>query len=329
VGVVPWTQFLSFDEETHFRSLEFIRERGRLGAEEPFFLVSSYHPPHDPFQVTRELWDLYEGAEIGLPERGEPNYTAMDRWANEAHETDAVDLDDPANLTALRRAYYGLVTYVDRKLGELLDALEQSGLAGDTAVIFTSDHGDMLGERRMVQKRCFYEWSVRVPLLVRFPDGRDAGTAVERPVSLLDLAPTLLDLAGVPEADRLPLPGTSLFDETDRTVFSEYHVEKVRAPCFMARRGRHKLIYVHGHDRRLYDVEADPGEWTDLSGRPETRGVEERLLGEILERFDPERIAADGAASVRRREIVRDANARNGTRWDHTPDFDGRRRYVR
>ncbi|HEX7084345.1 MAG TPA: hypothetical protein VF186_09560 [Gaiellaceae bacterium] len=141
------------------------------------------------------------------------------------------------------------------------------------------------------------------------------------------VAPTLLDLAGVPESDRLPLPGSTLLGEAEQTVFSEYHVEKVRAPCFMARRGCHKLIY--GHDRRLFDLEDDPGEWTDLSGGPETRQVEERLLAEIVERFDPERIAADGAASVRRCEIVRDANARNGTRWDHTPDFDGRRRYVR
>ena len=87
---------------------------GRTRADEPFFLVASYHHPHDPFVVTQELWDLYEGAEIELPERRDPRYTAMDRWANEAHETDAVDLDDPAALTALRRAYYGLVTYVDR-----------------------------------------------------------------------------------------------------------------------------------------------------------------------------------------------------------------------
>jgi choline-sulfatase len=325
VGVASWTKFLAFDEETHFRALEFLRERGRAGADadEPFFLVASYHHPHDPFVVTQELWDLYEGAEIRLPERCEPNYTAMDRWANEAHETDAVDLDDPAALTALRRAYYGLVTYVDRKLGELLDALEQTGQADDTAVVFTSDHGDMLGERRMVQKRCFYEWSVRVPLVVRLPDGGRAGTTVARPVSLLDLAPTLLELAGVEPP--LPLDGQSLFDDRDRTVFSEYHVEKVRAPCFMARRGRHKLIHVHGHDERLFDVEADPGEWAPLD-LPE---VADELRAAILARFDPERIAADGAASVARRELVARAMQRNGTHWDYAPFFDAAKQYVR
>jgi arylsulfatase A-like enzyme len=98
----------------------------------------------------------------------------MDLWANEAHEVDRVDLHDPDNLTALRRAYYGLVTYIDRKLGELLAELERTGVREDTIVVFLSDHGDMLGEKGMVQKRCFYEWSVRVPLVVALPDGRGA-----------------------------------------------------------------------------------------------------------------------------------------------------------
>jgi choline-sulfatase len=330
VGVAPWTQFLSYDEETQFRALEYLRERARTGADDPFFLTVSFHHPHDPFVVTQAMWDAYEGADIALPERPDRiDVTAMDRWANEAHETDTVDLDDPDALRALRRAYYALVTYVDAKLGELVRTLEETGRADDTAVIFTSDHGDMLAERRMVQKRCFYEWSVRVPLVVRLPSGERAGTRVPRPVSLLDLAPTLLDLAQVPEPARLPLDGTSLLGEEERTVFSEYHVEKVRAPCFMARRGRWKLIEVHGHDRRLFDLASDPGEWEDRSGRPETRDVEDQLLAAIHARFDPEAIAARGAASIRRREVIRDAMVRNGTSWDYQPFFDARRQYVR
>jgi len=329
VGVARWTKFLSYDEETHFRALEFIRERGRLDPEEPFFLVVSYHHPHDPFKVTQELWDVYDGETIDLPRmRDEVERSAMDIWANEAHETDQVDLSDPAALTALRRAYYGLVTYVDRKLGELREALEQTGQARDTVVLFASDHGDMLGERGMVQKRCFYEWSVRVPLLLAFPDGRDAGTSVIEPVSLLDLVPTLLDLAGVDR--RLPLDGESLLDvRRDRVVLAEYHVEKVRAPCFMARRGRFKYILVHGHGSQLFDLQADPREWENLAGRPEVGDVEAELHAAILRRFDPDLIAAAGAASVERRELIREAMARNGTRWDYSPVFDATTQYVR
>ena len=341
VGVAPWTKFFSYDEETHFRALEYLRERARLASErrrldgagaetQPFFLVVSYHHPHDPFLVTQELWDLYEGAEIEVPRHPEQiERSAMDVWANEAHETDAVDLDHPENLRALRRAYYGLVTYVDRKVGELLAVLEQTGQAGDTVVLFASDHGDMLGERRMVQKRCFYEWSVRVPLLLRFPDGRDAGRRVSEPVSLIDVLPTLLDIAGVPAEERLPLPGTSLLDPGGSAVLSEYHVEKVRAPCFMVRAGRHKYIYVHGHGSQLFDLEEDPGEWHNRSGEATLRDVEEQLHALVVEQFDPEWIAADGRASVRRRELIRQAMARNGTRWDYSPVFDATKQYVR
>jgi choline-sulfatase len=329
VGVEPWTKFFAFDEETHFRSLELIRERGRGPRDEPFFLISSYHHPHDPFVVTPDLWRLYEDADVPLPERRDPNYTAMDVWANEAHETDDVPaLDDPDALRALRRAYYGLVTYVDRKLGELVQALEDTGQLEDTVVVFTSDHGDMLGERRMVQKRTFYEWSVRVPLLVRLPNGARAGETVAAPVSLLDLAPTFLEVAGA--ETRLPLDGRSLLDPgEDRIVFSEYHVEKVRAPCFMARKGRHKLVHVHGHDERLFDLDADPGEWDDLLGRPEVAEIEQELRGAIHAQFDVERLAEIGPASVARRELIARAMARNGTHWDYQPFVDATTQYVR
>ena len=130
VGPVAWTKFLAYDEETQFRALEFVRERGRTAADEPFFLVVSYLHPHNPFHVTQDLWDLYEGAAIEVPswpEDVEHTYSAMDRWVNEAHETDQVELGEADSLYRLRRSYFGLVTYVDCKLGELLVALEQTG----------------------------------------------------------------------------------------------------------------------------------------------------------------------------------------------------------
>lgn len=338
VGVRPWTKFLSYDEETHFRAMEYLLERGRGTPAEPFFLVASYHHPHDPFHVTQELWDLYDGEEIALPvypQDLEQTYSAMDRWVNEVHETDKLDLGHPDNLYQLRRSYYGLVTYIDRKVGELLAALERTGQSENTIVIFTSDHGDMLAERRMVQKRCFYEWSARVPLIAHFPDGSYSGRKVPEPVSLIDLLPTLLDLAGVSSEQRLPVDGRSLvgllegIDGTERPVLSEYHLEKVKAPCFMVRRGRYKYIYIHGHGSQLFDLEADPGEWHNLAGQPGRQELEAELRGLILARFDPDRIEAEGAASVARRLVIKAAMERNDTRWDYQPYFDATRQYVR
>jgi choline-sulfatase len=312
VGVVPWSKFLAYDEETHFRALEYLRN----GPADPFFLVVSYHHPHDPFQVTQELWDLYEGVDILIPDTPEDvEYSVMDVWANEAHETDAVDLRDPDGLRALRRAYYALVSYVDRKLGELLEVVPD-----DTLVIFTSDHGDMLAERAMVQKRCFYEWSARIPLIVRHPDRRTG--VVDTPVSLLDVAPTILAAAGADEP--LPMDGVDLF-EPRGVVFSEYHVEKVRAPCFMVRQGRWKYVYIHGHGDQLFDLESDPGEWANLAGERDTA----ELRQAILARFDPDAIACHGVESVARRDVIARAMAMTSTRWDYSPPFDATKQYVR
>lgn len=338
VGVRRWTKFLSYDEETHFRALEYLRERGRTTPHEPFFLIASYHHPHDPFHVTQELWDLYEGAEIAIPsfpDDLETTYSAMDRWVNQAHETEQVALDDPDNLRLLRRAYYGLVTYIDRKVGELVAALEQTGQLQDTIIVFTADHGDMLAEKRMVQKRSFYEWSARIPLIVWFGDQRVAGRTIAQPVTLMDLVPTLLDWAGVPDDQRLPMDAVSLSDliergtSDDRPIFSEYHVEKVYAPCLMIRQGRYKYIYIHGHEPQLFDLVADPGEWANLAGRPETRAIAQALRDQLLARFDPEQIAVDGAASIRRRVLIKQALQRNDTHWDFFPYFDATRQYVR
>src|SRR3712207_5613722 len=122
------------------------------------------------------------------------------------------------------------------------------------------------------------------------------------------------------------MDGVSVFDGRD-AVLSEYHVEKVRAPCFMARRGRWKYVYVHGHDEQLFNLEADAGEWDDRASREPEVAAELRAL--VLERFDPDAIARAGADSVRRRDLIRRANALNGTRWDYSPRFDATTQYVR
>jgi choline-sulfatase len=335
-GVRTWTQFMDFDEETQHRALQYLRERGRTGAAEPFGMIVSFHHPHDPFHVLQEYWDLYEGVDIPLSSWPDDLATSvMDRWANEAHGTERYDLRDPESRRGLRRAYYAALSYVDGKIGRLLDALRASGELERTVIVVTSDHGDMMTERGMVQKRTFYEWSSRVPLTVTFPDGAHAGSVVSAPVSLLDLLPTFLDLAGVAEKDRADLDGRSLLpvvehpDQADVPVFSEYHLEKVHAPCFMVRRGRWKYVYIHGHDRQLFDLEEDPSEWTDLSGRAQFAEVEAELLALILERFDPDALAAAGQASLRRRAIVAEAMRRNDQHWDYTPVVDGTRQYVR
>ena len=340
VKVGRWNQFLSYDEETHFRALEYLHARGlkkqvaqeRGGPLQPFFLCVSYHHPHEPFWPPRDLWDLYEGEEIELPrfpEDLEETYSALDKWLNFFHGVaKAKNLRDPESLHRVRRAYYALVTYIDIKVGELLASLEQNGFGEDTIVVFTSDHGDMLCEKGMVQKRTFYEPSSRVPLIIRFPDGWQGGAVRPEPVNLIDLLPTFLDMAGVGVEEQIPADGRSvmgLLDGSDTEgweAISEYHSQGAHAPCFMIRRGTFKYVYIHGYDAQLFDLAADPGEWDNLAGKPVYREIEEQLQGRILELFDPDAIDKAVAESVSRRALIKRAMQITGTRWDVEPRFD-------
>lgn len=347
-GVRKWSMQFDHDEETHFRAKEFLysKKAGEEGRsfwdkqrdkdDRPFFLCASYTHPHEPFHVTKELWDLYEGQEIELPELPEnikQTYSIMDKWLNLFSGIDEVDLMKPENLYNLRRAYYALVTYIDNKVGELVKVLEDTGLRDNTIIMFTSDHGDMLGEKGMVQKRTFYEWSSRVPLIINYPDGRYAGKRIKDHVSLIDVSATILEMAGV--NNNLPIDGQSVVgliegtDTTDREVYSELHTEGVYSTCFMLRKGKFKLIYIHGKESQLFDLESDPGEWNNLSGIPEYRNVEDDLKGRILSKFDPDSIEADIVASLLKRDIVNQAMVLNKTHWDYCPISDGTRQYVR
>jgi len=259
-------------------------------------------------------------------------YSAMDRWLNAYHGTDRIDIKSPESLTALRRSYYGLVTYIDRKVGELLDALERLELRDNTIVIFTSDHGDMLAEKNMVQKRSFYEFSSRVPLILNFPDGWAAGTKCPQPASLIDLAPTMLQLAGVDEW--LPMDGRSLLPciegkETDRIAFSESHTNGVYEPCFMIRKGQYKYIHIRNEDDQLFDLDNDPGEWNNLCGNPSYAEVETELRSRILKTFDPDVVEEELQVSLLNRTVIKQANKVNGMHWDYSPFFDATKQYCR
>jgi choline-sulfatase len=335
VGVAPWSQFLAYDTETQFRALEYLRARALGSEERPFFLCVSYHCPHDPFLVPQDLWDLYEGAEIEIPrypDNLEQTYSAMDRWLNAYHGTDRIDIRQPESLVALRRSYYALVTWIDRLVGELLEEVDRLGMGNHTAIVFTADHGDMLADKNMVQKRSFYEMSSRVPMVMRLPGGAGAGTTSTQPVNLIDLAPTFLQMAGV--ENWVPVDGRSLLPcvegtETDRVTFSESHTNGVYEPCFMVRRGKFKYVYIRNERGQLFDLEEDPGEWRNLCGDPAYAQLEADLRALILSRFDPDAIEEELCLSLERRTLLKAANQANDLHWDYSPFYDATQQYCR
>jgi len=315
-----------FDEHAHTAALDWLRGYDQ---DAPFCLKVSYHHPHEPFHPPQDLWDLYEQAEIEvpkLPEDLDAHTHAMDRWNNWYHGCEKVDLTDTAAMRNLRRAYYACVTYIDKKVGELLAVLSERGMAGNTLVVFTSDHGDMLGERGMVQKRSFYEYSARIPLLVRWPGHTEPGAVYAAPVSLLDLFSTFVEAAtgqAPAEVDSRSL--IPLLDGResgcDRAVISESHGQGVAHPCFMLRRGDYKYIHVHTEPARLYNVVQDPGEWRDLAGKAEYAQIEKEMRARILSEFDPEQIARRALASQARRLFILDTiNNGKGPTWPDRPD---------
>jgi len=319
---------LALDEEAHSAALQYLQAR-KAQPEQPFFLGVSYNYPHEPFWPGKREWDLYEGTKVEIPEYPsnlEDTYSVMDRWLNRHHAADRYPVRDGEGLKKLHRAYYALVTLVDRWVGELVEAIERNGFGDNTVVVFTSDHGDMLGHKGMVQKRSFYEWSARVPLVVADPRGRFAGTSVPEPVSLIDILPTLLDLTGLENGEAPGIDGSSLVPlmegrrDGGRTIFSESHSEGMHATCFLARRGRWKYTYIHGHAPQLFDVVDDPGEWRNLAGRPETREVEREMRGLILSRFDPEKIEKQVRESIDRRLFALPAMRKTSTDWTLSPD---------
>lgn len=315
-----------FDKMAHFKALEYLE--AKRAATSPFMLCVSYNFPHEPFHPPQELWEMYQDAEITLPELPDTlaeTYSVMDKWLNRHHGLENYDIQDPESLKRLRRAYYALVTYVDIMVGELLKSLEENGLDDNTIILFTSDHGDMLGEKGMVQKRSFYEWSARIPLLITYPDQRYAGTVVREPVSLVDLLPTVLDMAGVEGGARLPMDGQSLVglmdgrDQEPRVAFSEMHSEGVYSTCFMVRKGNYKYNYFHEHGAQLFDLEADPGEWNDLAEDPAYRKIAEELKGLIFATFDPDALEQELRASLARRFMIQQAIEKQNVRWDFKP----------
>lgn len=335
-GPVQWTEQLQFDEETHYRALEYLRTRrtSRRGSLQvptaepesgPFLLVASYHHPHEPFLAPQKYWDAYADVEtdaVRVPARNDLPRSAMDVWVDTLHGVDGVCLTDPEETARTRRAYYALVTYIDDKVGELLDVLEETGHAADTVIVFTSDHGDMLGERGMVQKRTFYEWSARVPLIIGGGPVQAQGTTSSTPVSLVDLVPTLCDLV---EVEPVRPDGRSVLGElhgetaAPAPVFVEYHSEGVYAPCWMRREGDLKYVYVHGHGHQLFDLSADPYEQTDLADDPRYADAVAQARADILRRFDPDEIEVRIRHSLADRRLVRSAMATTGTVWAYDP----------
>jgi choline-sulfatase len=332
---------IDYDDEVEHKALQRLHDLARAPEQRPFFLTVSYTHPHPPFVAPQADWDRYTDAEIDAPRVPEIAYEQLDehsRWLHLAHAQHLYTVT-PEQVRRARHAYYGMISYVDRKIGSVLEALEQTGLVDDTVVVFCADHGEMLGERGMWFKQCFFEWSARVPLMIAWPR-QLAPRRVAAHVSLVDLLPTFLELArsacAIEPVDALD--GASLLplacgedDGRDRVVVAEYSSEGVCAASRMVREGRWKLIVTHGLAPMLFDLDADPDELTNLAGRSDHAAVEQRLRARLLLGWDPQAIHERILASQKRRLFLSAvaASSERYSNWAYQPFVDESKRFIR
>jgi arylsulfatase K len=245
-------------------------KRQKKGKGEPFFLYLSVTTPHPAFQTTRHWLSKVDQDAVSIPPKDkEPIHPVLlyqrisKAWAHGL---------DPASVKRTRAIYYAMVAETDAFIGDVLDTIDKLGLKDTTHVIIAADHGENNMEHDMFYKMNMYESSARVPLVVAGP-GIQQGLVVDAPVSLIDIYPTILDMAGIQKA-RAPnaLDGQSIMPLLTGKpgwsrdyAFSMYTGTAANTSMFMLRTGQWKYIAYPGYEPQLFDLDADPDEIVNLA----------------------------------------------------------------
>ena len=285
------------------RAIDFIEaEHGG----KPWLMSVNIFDPHEPFDPPREYLDRFDVESLSGPKFRETDLAAQARLSD-------VDFQHPARRPEefkakwIQAAYYAMIELIDDNVGRMLDALERTGQRDNTIVIFMSDHGEALGDHGLLLKGCrFYEGLARVPLIISWPGSFLEGTRRQALVELLDIAPTLLVLAGLPIPERMQ--GISLRNLLVDAGAEDHHRDFVRCEYYrainpamtehysgtfatMIRDERYKLVVYHGHGLgELFDLETDPDEFNNLWDEP---ALAETKVGLMQLSFDALALATD------------------------------------
>ena len=278
-------------------------------SKKPWALNVSFIAPHFPLVVPSRFWDLYPLDQVDLPEIP-TNHLESQHPVHRRMRQMFGCIEFPEELVLRARAgYYGLVTYLDEKIGRLLEVLQETDQYQNTLVIYCSDHGEMNGEHGMWRKSSLYEASVRVPLQISWPGHLPAGKRVGQVVSLVDLISTIAEIT---ETDgKIKLDGSSLLPLMQGTdsdwkdcAFSEYCAHGVARPTAMFRRGHYKLHYSLGESPQLYDLNQDPNEFHDLAQETNYSSITQDLQEQLLSDWDPVKIEQEVIQSQRERRLI-------------------------
>ena len=333
-GVAEITNQMEYDDEVAYHATRKLYDLSRGADDRPWCLTVSFTHPHDPYVARKKYWDLYEDCAHLMPEIGPIPYEAQD-----AHSKRILDANDRDNFTITddhvqraRRAYFANISYIDDKVGEILQTLEDT--RQEATILFVSDHGDMLGERGLWFKMSFYEGASRVPLMICAPEMEPGLNTT--PVSSIDILPTLCDLAGVDMSEVMPwTDGQSIVSlgqrgERSEHVAMEYAAEASYAPLVSLRYGKWKFNRCALDPDQLFDLEADPHELINLAEVPAHQGTRDQLRAKSEARWDLKAYDAAVRHSQAGRWVVYEA-LRNGSYypWDYQPLQKASERYMR
>ncbi|MCM2450904.1 choline-sulfatase [Agrobacterium vitis] len=336
-GVAEITNQMEYDDEVAFLANQKLYHLSRESDEtdrRPWCLTVSFTHPHDPYVARKKYWDLYEDSNHLLPDVG----ALADQAPHSKRLIHACDYDNfnvtEEDIRRSRRAYFANISYIDDKVGELIDTLTRTRMLDNTNILFCSDHGDMLGERGLWFKMNFFEGSARVPLMVAGP-GIAPGLHLA-PTSNLDVTPTLCDLAGIsmdeimPWTEGISLKGMIGGEARTAPVLMEYAAEGSYAPMVCIREGQWKYVHCVLDPDQLFDLENDPQELTNLAADPAYADVLADFTAKREARWDMARFDAAVRESQARRWVVYEA-LRNGAYypWDHQPLQKASERYMR
>jgi choline-sulfatase len=283
-------------------SIRFLRQHGKR---QPFFLISSFLKPHDPFMPSERFAKMFRTAEMKLP----ATWGKVDLNSVPKEIADSIRNNRPtpelSNAEQAKRRialYYANLAQMDECVGKVLQALRELELENDTIVLYTTDHGEMLGEHGLWQKFVFYEASCGVPLIFRVPGVTAENLRSRTVVSQVQVLPTLLDLCRVPVPSGID--GESFVRDLrepagtrDTTVYAEFNLRTPRAK-FMVRRGEYKYCHYTNDMPELYNLRADPQEMRNLAMLPESKGIAEEMRAQLFAWYPG---ARDGAGNRERR----------------------------
>lgn len=308
------TSYTFYDREIAARAQIWLREEAQKYADKPWVLFVSFVCPHFPLTAPPEFYYRYPLDQITWPKQYDRSERPTHPFLRDYSNSFVYDrFFDEAKVRKAIAAYYGLCSFVDDNVGQVLNALTESGLADSTCVLYTSDHGDNLGSRGLWGKSTMYEETAGVPLIIAGPD-IPAGRTCTTPVSHVDVYPFLMDCVGEHGADMYDRhPGVSLLRiaegyEPERNVLSEYHGMGSTTGAFMIRNGRYKYVHYVAYPAQLFDLEADPEEIRDIASDPQYGPILEDCRQKLYAICDP--VEVDRRAKARQCQLLEENGGR-------------------